>query len=230
MEVNETPTRKERAAELLVFLFLVVPSIILAYFTQNMVQAGFVLIAASTILRDLALVGLILFFLWRNGESPELIGWASRGVLADAVLGLILSPVVIAMIAALGASLQSLGLSGPQQPLPSFLRPQGTDQIILATLLVVVVAISEETIFRGYLVSRIGDVTGSIPLAVLLSSVIFSLGHAYEGLAGMIAVGVMGAVFAVLLLWRKSLVAPMVIHFANDFAGIVLVSLLAMSH
>ncbi len=230
MEVNEQPSRREHAAELLVFLFLVVPSIILAYFTQNLVQAGFVLVAASTILRDLALVGLILFFVWRNGEPIAVIGWASRGVLADVVLGLILSPVVITGIGVLGSTLQSLGLSGPPKTLPTFLRPQGTDQIILAVLLVIVVAISEETIFRGYLVARIGEVTSNIPLAILLSSAIFSLGHAYEGLAGMIAVGVMGAVFAVLLVWRKSLVAPMIIHFANDFAGIVLVSLITMGH
>lgn len=230
MEAKEQPSRKEHTAELLVFLFLVIPSVILSYFTQNLVQVGFVLVAAATIFRDLALVCLILFFLWRNDESLELIGWTSRGILRDAALGLILSPVVISGIALLGATLQSLGLSGPSQPLPTFLRPQGPDQVLLAVLLVVVVAISEETIFRGYLVARIGGVTGNAAVAVILSSVIFSMGHAYEGLAGMIAVGAMGLVFALLLLWRKSLVAPMVIHFANDFAGIVLVSLFVLNH
>jgi len=226
MEAKEQTTRKEQTAELLVFLSLVVPSIIISYFTQNLVQAGFVLVAAATIFRDLALVGLILFFLWRNGEPLNLIGWANRGVLHDAALGLVLSPVVITGVSLLGSTLQSLGLSGPSRPLPTFLRPQGSEQVLMALLLVAVVAVSEETIFRGYLVARISGVTGSVLIAVLLSSVIFSLGHAYEGLAGVIAVGVMGLIFALLFVWRKSLVAPMVIHFANDFAGIVLASLL----
>jgi membrane protease YdiL (CAAX protease family) len=58
-------------------------------------------------------------------------------------------------------------------------------------------------------------------VAVAVSSVIFSLGHGYEGLAGMITVGALGATFATVYLWRKSLVAPMVMHFLQDFVTIV---------
>jgi uncharacterized protein len=226
MEARAQPSRVEQTAELLVFLFLIVPSIILSFFAQNLNQAGFVLVAASTILRDLALVGLILFFLWRNGEPLDLIGWRRKGALPDVALGLLLSPLVITGIALLGGALQSMGFSGPSRPLPPFLTPHGPEQIALAVVLVVVVAISEETIFRGYLMARIGAVTGSTPVAAILSSVIFSLGHVYEGGSGVIAVGVMGLVFALLLAWRRSIVAPAVIHFANDFAGIVVLSLL----
>jgi membrane protease YdiL (CAAX protease family) len=57
---------------------------------------------------------------------------------------------------------------------------------------------------------------------VLLSSFIFSLGHGYEGTAGLATVGVMGAAFALVYLWRGSLVAPIVMHFLQDFIGIVL--------
>jgi membrane protease YdiL (CAAX protease family) len=62
----------------------------------------------------------------------------------------------------------------------------------------------------------------------LLSAGIFSLGHGYEGSAGVVTVGVMGAVFALVYLWRRSLVAPMMMHFLQDFIGIVLVPLLGM--
>jgi membrane protease YdiL (CAAX protease family) len=58
--------------------------------------------------------------------------------------------------------------------------------------------------------------------------VIFSLGHGYEGSAGVITVGFMGLVFALVYLWRGSLVAPMVMHFLQDFIGIVLSPLLGI--
>jgi membrane protease YdiL (CAAX protease family) len=64
--------------------------------------------------------------------------------------------------------------------------------------------------------------------AALLSAFIFSLGHGYEGSSGVVTVGAMGFVFALVYLWRGSLVAPMVMHFLQDFIGIVLVPLLGL--
>jgi membrane protease YdiL (CAAX protease family) len=55
---------------------------------------------------------------------------------------------------------------------------------------------------------------------------VFSLGHGYEGTAGVITVGVMGIVFAAVYLWRGSLVAPIAMHFLQDFMSIVLQPLL----
>jgi membrane protease YdiL (CAAX protease family) len=49
------------------------------------------------------------------------------------------------------------------------------------------VAVAEETIFRGYLILRFRAVTGRTSAAVLLSSIVFSLGHGYEGMAGVIS-------------------------------------------
>ena len=40
----------------------------------------------------------------------------------------------------------------------------------------------------------------------------------------MISVFCLGVVFAVVYLWRKSLVAPMIIHFLIDFSSIVMVA------
>jgi membrane protease YdiL (CAAX protease family) len=91
-----------------------------------------------------------------------------------------------------------------------------------------VVALAEETIFRGYLILRFKAITTNTASAVLASAVIFSLGHGYEGSAGVITVGVMGLVFAFVYLWRKSLVAPVVMHFLQDFIGIVLLPLLGI--
>jgi membrane protease YdiL (CAAX protease family) len=89
-----------------------------------------------------------------------------------------------------------------------------------------VVALAEETIFRSTLILRFQAVTASSAVAVVLSAVIFSLGHGYEGSAGVVTVGVMGLVFALIYLWRRSLVAPIVMHFLQDFISVVLLPLL----
>jgi len=61
----------------------------------------------------------------------------------------------------------------------------------------------------------------------LVSAVVFSLGHGYEGSAGVGTVGIMGAVFAVIYLWRGSIVAPVIIHFLQDFIGILVAPFLS---
>ena len=114
----------------------------------------------------------------------------------------------------------------PPTPLPSFLATKGIAELIVAPI--VVIAFAEETIFRGYLILRFKAVTESPTAAILLSAVIFSLGHGYEGSAGVITVGVMGLLFDLFYVWRQSLVAPMVVHFLQDFASIVLLPILGM--
>ena len=99
----------------------------------------------------------------------------------------------------------------------------------MAFVLVVVVAIAEETIFRGYLMLRFNTIFASPVAALFLSAAIFSLGHGYEGSAGVVTVGTMGLVFGLVYLWRQSLVAPMVMHFLQDFTGIVLIPLLRLA-
>jgi membrane protease YdiL (CAAX protease family) len=214
--------QKEQLWEVLVFLFLIVPSMVLSFFIIRQGSLGFLFTAFSVILRDLALVSLILFFLWRNGEPLESLGWNYKNGWKDVFLGIGLFLPMSFAAGLLDYALKSAGFSTPATPLPSFLEARGPGEFLLAFLLVVLVAIAEETIFRGYLVLRFRNLDLSPPRAALLSAVIFSLGHGYEGTSGVVTVGAMGLTFAVIYLWRQSLVAPMVMHFLQDFTGIVL--------
>jgi len=228
-EVAEAPSIvKEQAVEVAVFLFLIVPSLVLSLFAVRQGNLSFVLLAVATIFRDLGLVSLILFFLWRNGENVERIGWSLRRAGREAALGVALFIPFVFGAALLERGLLRVGLSRPATPLPCFLEARGGSEFLLAAVLVAVVAVAEEIIFRGYLILRFQAVLRGSARAVLLSSVIFSLGHGYEGSAGLVTVGVMGAVFAVIYLWRRSLVAPIVMHFLQDFLSIVLLPFLGM--
>ena len=228
MPERDQAPRKEQAVEVAVFLFLIVPSMLLSLFVVRQGNLSFVLTAVATIFRDIGLVCLILFFLWRNGENVRRIGWSFRRAGREAALGAALFVPFVFGAALLDRILLRLGLSRPATPTPSFLAASGAAEFLLAAVLVAVVAVAEETIFRGYLLLRLQALLRGPALAVLLSSVIFSLGHGYEGSAGLATVGVMGAVFAVIYLWRRSLVAPIVMHFLQDFLSIVLLPLLGV--
>jgi membrane protease YdiL (CAAX protease family) len=219
-------SRTEELVEVSVFLFLILPSMALSFFAIKQGSLGFVLVAVSAILRDLALVSLILFFIWRNNEPASWIGWTFKNSKKEIALGIVLFIPLSFGTGLLENGLQAVGFSVPPTPLPSFLAARGMAEFLLALVLVVIVALAEETIFRGYLILRFKSITANSTVAVLLSAAMFSLGHGYEGSAGVVTVGVMGMVFALIYMWRKSLVAPIVMHFLQDFIGIVIMPLL----
>jgi membrane protease YdiL (CAAX protease family) len=216
------PISRVQAIELLVFLFLIAPYMALSFFILKQSNLKFELMAATTISRDLAMMCLIFFFLWRNRESVEDIGWTSRHAGREIAVGLLLFVPLFVGAGLLGSVLGKLGFSLPRRP-AALLTTGGGPQILLGTVLVTVVAVAEETIFRGYLILRIRTLASSVPIAVLLSSAIFALGHGYEGSAGVITVGCIGLILALIYIWRQSLIAPAVMHFLQDFIGIILI-------
>ncbi len=209
MSVGAGNSREEQLREVLVFVFLIAPSIGFSFFASREGSLSFRLSAVATILRDLALVSLIAFFLWRNREPIEQIGWRLADVWRDALLGVVLFVPMFFGAGSLEDILRSAGFTAPATPTPRFLTVGSPTEFPLATVLVVVVAITEEIIFRGYLIPRLRAVTRSNLAAVLLSSIIFALGHGYEGTAGVLAVGFMGLFFALVYSqeeawWRPS--------------------------
>jgi membrane protease YdiL (CAAX protease family) len=223
--VPEAGTRKEQLLEVLVFLFLIVPSMVLTFFVTQQAKVSFSLLAVATILRDLALLSLVLFFIWHNGEPHAVLGWRFEHLSREVLIGLVLYTPFFFLVALMERGLVQIGFSQPRQPDTSLFQFQGQLDLVLAIILVIVVAVCEETIFRGYLYLRLRTVSGNVVSALLLTSVVFALGHGYEGSLGLVTVGVMGLIFNLIYLWRKSLVAPMVMHFLQDFIGIVAVHL-----
>jgi len=228
LEDNLRSDKKARLYELSVFLFLIVPSMALSFFAVKQGALNFELVAWATILRDAALVCLILFFLWRNGEPAERMGWSFEHFWTEFVIGLGLFIPLYLGAGLLEDLLHKAGLSMPAAPMPSYMIPGDLSKLALAILLVAIVGVAEETIFRGYLIMRFRDLNTGTPAAIVLSAFIFSLGHGYEGAAGVVTIGVMGLVFALVYLWRRSLVAPMMMHCFVDFMSIVVAPVLGL--
>ena len=90
-------------------------------------------------------------------------------------------------------------------------------------LLVTRAAVVEETLFRGYPIERIDELTGSRWLAGAISLVAFTIAHLRGwGWAQLIVAGFGGLVLTALYLWRRNTGATMIAHWVADGAGFLL--------
>ncbi len=225
---SKTDSRRKDLFEVSIFLLLIVPSMIISFFALGSEGISFPVAAFSVIFRDIALTSLVVFFLWHNGEPLALIGWNFNSLKKEAALGAGLFVPVMIGAWLIETAFQHLGLSSMSK-LPQFLSAKGPFEILLACALVTVVAVTEETIFRGYLMLRFNALTDSVAASVIITSGVFALGHGYEGPASVGTIGLLGVVLALIYVWRKSLIAPMVIHFLVDFFPLVLLPLVKVT-
>lgn len=233
-ETGGHPGWTEQLVELAVFLVIILPPMAISFYvfffkTQTPWDFrvwDFRLFAISSIFHNIGLVGLIFFFLWRNGEPFQSLGWNFKNGWRDIGLGLLIFLPLIFGIVVLDIVLKAAGLTAPLETLPSFLAASAKvkKELLLAFLFVVDTALAEEIIFRGYLILRFKAITASPAAAVLLSAAIFALGHGWKGAAGVVTMGFVGLFYGLVYLRRQSLVAPMIMHFLQDI-GIVLIPL-----
>jgi membrane protease YdiL (CAAX protease family) len=221
-----TRSRASQGLELGVFLMLIVPGTIFSFFVAPLwMHQGFTATSIASIIRQASLVTLIWYFLHQNGESLRRLGWSFRLWPLRVVIGVVTLPLALNVVFFASRSFIQMGLSSLKGPVPEGLGVRSLSQIPLALVLITVIAVGEETVFRGYLILRLKEVTGSLPVAVFLSTLLFALAHNHLGTAGMGVVAIMGLIFAGLYLLTGSLLAPIVLHFLYDIYWMVSVPL-----
>lgn len=87
-------------------------------------------------------------------------------------------------------------------------------------------AFGEEMIFRGYLMNRIADLVGRTRMGWIISlfgsSLIFGLGHGYQGLAGIINTATIGLLLGTLyLISKRNLWVNIVCHGVIDSISLI---------
>jgi len=87
-------------------------------------------------------------------------------------------------------------------------------------LLVLRAAVVEEIIYRGYMIEKIRQLTGSAALAVLVSITVFAFAHLRGwGPAHLLATGASGAILSLLYISRRDLPSNILAHFLTDAAA-----------
>ncbi|MHB1795164.1 MAG: CPBP family intramembrane glutamic endopeptidase [Acidobacteriaceae bacterium] len=84
--------------------------------------------------------------------------------------------------------------------------------------------ICEEFLYRGFLIHYLHTLTWHLGLwvALIVSSVVFGLGHIYQGILGIAQTAVMGFLFAVLYVATGSLLVPIILHILIDLRVLLL--------
>jgi membrane protease YdiL (CAAX protease family) len=93
----------------------------------------------------------------------------------------------------------------------------------LAAGVSVTAGVVEEAVFRGLLITLGVGVFGLHPIdAAAISLLLFSLGHAYQGVSGVIGSAVLGFLFTFFYLATGSLLIPIILHIGQDLVAFLL--------
>ena len=97
--------------------------------------------------------------------------------------------------------------------------PRNAPEILLWIAVSATAGFTEEFVFRGYLQQQMEAWTGSAGLALAIQSIGFAIGHAYQGLQNVVVIAVLGALYGLLFLWRRSTLPGMLAHAWTDVYG-----------
>jgi len=159
------------------------------------------------------LLGLILLCLHAHGERARDVFLGSRPIWREALVGVALAPLLLTAILSLLLVLRTMvpALHNvPENPLGAL-----ADSPAAVALFLVVVLVAgglREELQRAFLLHRFEQRLGGAWVGLVVTSVAFGLGHTLQGRDAAIATAVLGFVWGLLYLARRSSIAPIVSH------------------
>ncbi len=96
----------------------------------------------------------------------------------------------------------------------------GTDLFVNLFIMALIPAVGEELMFRGILQGMFRELTGNVHAAVILTAVIFSAFHMQ--FYGFVPRMLLGLVFGYLLVWTGNMWWPILGHFINNGAAVIM--------
>ena len=177
---------------------------------------------AVSLLDSVLVVALVLMFLRAHHESARTVLFGQRRVLREALLGIATLPavfmlvtIVMLVIVRFAPHLHNVA----RNPLEDMLRTRG-DALIFAVVVMIAGGVREE-VQRGFIAHRSGQYLGGARWGVAVYSLFFGLGHYTQGYDAMIATALLGLLWGLLYVARRSIVAPMVSHAAFDLGQLL---------
>lgn len=174
---------------------------------------SFRFVVALSTLDTVVIVGLVSLFLRARGESVRATLVGRRPIGGEVWRGLALLPLVFAIVLVGGLVIQQLA---PQlhnvttNPLQAMLDTPW--RLGVFAVVVVVAGGVREEIQRAFILHRFEQDLGGAWVGLILFSVAFGLGHTLQGYDAAILTGLLGLLWGLVFLARRSVVAPVVSH------------------
>jgi uncharacterized protein len=161
----------------------------------------------------------VVLALWGSGRIPA----ASLGLVAPRMWRWSLSALLLIVGAIAWSSLQlrpkAVKIRRSLQDSIGALLPDSQQDRRWWGVVSVGAGVSEELVFRGFLLYYLSVYLPSMNTLerALLTSLVFGVGHLYQGWRAIIGTGILGLAFAGLYLMTGSLLLPIAIHAAVDY-------------
>ena len=163
---------------------------------------------------DAALILALVWMLMRaHGEHPVAVMVGRRPIRSELLLGLALVPAALLVVAAAFAVLSRVApelRNVPENPLEALITTPAA-AVTFAAVAMVAGGLREE-VQRAFILRRFEQHLGGAAVGLVVFSVAFGLGHLVQGRDAAIITGLLGALWGVLYLVRRSMVAPFACH------------------
>jgi membrane protease YdiL (CAAX protease family) len=179
-------------------------------------------IVALSMLDTLLVIGMIFFFLRAHGERASEVLLGSRPVPREILAGLVLLPVMFILVLVVLGTILTITPelhNVPRNPLEDLLQSR-RDAIVFGVVATIAGGVREE-IQRGFILHRFDRYLGGGALGLILFSAVFGLGHIDQGYDVAIATGILGGIWGLVYLLRRSVIAPMVSHAGFNLSQLV---------
>jgi len=181
-------------------------------------------IYASTIAFQWVLTG---FIAWRSVArtfTPENLGLAlhSPGLTAIVTIGLVVGLCTLQYFGIRRIASMPADAISRMREISLRLMPRSLIEGLAFSALAVTAGVCEEFIYRGFVYAVLQSISGSVIVAVVASSLLFSLAHLYQGRRGLASTFLLGLLFAISRWLTGNLIAAVVTHIVVDLlAGYV---------
>ena len=160
-------------------------------------------------------------------RAPGEISWldpGSRGamILMGIAAGMLLAILVPAVLALWNEKIRVKAAKAAKKL--AYLVPSTGEERRWWWAVCITAGICEEVVYRGFLLHYFHTLPFHLSLtwALVVSSVIFGIGHLYQGVGGAVQTAVIGFVFGGIFLVTGSLLVPIVVHAVLDLRALVL--------
>jgi membrane protease YdiL (CAAX protease family) len=181
-------------------------------------------IYASTIAFQWVLTAVVAWRSVARALTPDNLGLAvhSPGLTAMVTVGMAVALCSLQYYGIRRIASMPLDATSRMREISLRLMPRSLIEALAFSALAVTAAVCEEFIYRGFVYAALQSVSGSVTVAIVASSALFSLAHLYQGRKGLVSTFILGMAFAISRWATGNLIAATVTHLVVDLlAGYV---------